>query len=298
MQGNNRKNEPMSIGEITQGSIAKEPTRGERLRQKFTPDNDDRSIDNIVKDMIEKAKAEEKKEAPKLKWITELKFNEIYQLFVEKLYADKGIEFREDKDFEPIKAVIQYFIKDPNFFENRALRNDASFDKGLLLIGNPGTLKTETLEAMAKIFNSRIPAAPRNTEKITLCCASSSVTTLGSMDKAGFYKNLEFLSSAPNLVIDDLKTERTLSNFGKYNIFDIVLHSRSKSGRNKKTFITMNYNGKCLCGLAKCKCGFNPKLDNDLEKGLAEVIVKYSHQVYSRLYQMCNIIEFNGEDKR
>jgi DNA replication protein DnaC len=297
MESNSRKSQPIQLGEILKGSSGKE-THGERFREKFTPDNDERSAEDIVKDMIEKAKAEEVKLAPKLKWITDLNFQEIYQLFVEKLYSERGIEFKKDQDFEPIKAVLQYFIKDPNFFENRALRNDVSFDKGLLLIGNPGTLKTETLEAMAKIFNSMLAAAPRNTEKITLCCASSSVTTLGSMDKAGFYKTMDFLSSAPNLVIDDLKTERTLSNFGKYNIFDIVLHSRSKSGRNKKTFITMNYNGKCLCGLAKCKCGFNPRLDNDLEKGMAEVIVKYSHQVYSRLYQMCNIIEFNGEDKR
>jgi len=277
---NNKTNKSLQIGEI--------------------PNEDNETTQDILNRMLEQAKITEaeEKDKPKLKWITELTKKEFYTMFVEHLYNEKGIKFIKDADFEPIQAVLQYFIQDKEFYNNDSVRNNPRFHKGLLCMGNPGTLKTETLYTIGKIWNKLLPAAPRNVEKITFCSASQFISNLQSFSKEQLFIEIKKIEAAPNLIIDDLKTERNLSNYGKFNIFDSILHNRSHFGSNKKTFITANYNGKCICQLSRCKCGFNPKLDNDFQAGMQEFRIKYSDQVFDKLYEMCNIIEFKGESKR
>lgn len=248
------------------------------------------------------------------KWITELSFDECYEIFVKTLKLHYKIDFVKDKDFEPIKAVIQYFIQDPEFFKNNAVINNANFDRGLLLIGNTGTLKSYTLRTFSIIWNGLLKQClewQKNNkmyhqiDKIwetrfpfTFCSTSQFVSHLKQYDNKGLFLEISRLEQSPNLILDDMKTEPYHHNFGKHNIFDSVICNRSIKRYNIKTFITTNYNGKCICGLSKCKCGFNGTTQNNIKQGLEEFILKYSEQTHDRLYDLFNIIEFNGESKR
>lgn len=209
-----------------------------------------------------------------------------------------GIEYQKTIDYDSVLAVCQYFTNSVNFLKNSSIKNKPALNKGLLLIGNSGTLKTKILQTAAKIYNQNLQDSDKKRDSIYFVSCSKFMLQMNTVDKKEIFTNLNEICSKTHLILDDLKTEVLYNSFGKMNIFDDILQERGNNTNVYKTFATCNYNGKCTCKLSVCRCGFNPKLNNDLKAGLNEFKIKYSEQSYDRLFGMFNIIEFKGKSMR
>tara|TARA_R100000655_G_scaffold30333_1_gene61163 strand:- start:1270 stop:1896 length:627 start_codon:yes stop_codon:yes gene_type:complete len=138
--------------------------------------------------------------------------------------------------------------------------------KGLLYFGNPGTGKT---------FAAKVIAAFRDLHFYT--CEELESKYEKSPD--AFW---EIIKERKDIVIDDLGTEKTRSDYGaKFELMGKALSERHKlfEQYGVKTIITSNLSG--------------PK--NEEGKSIED---RYTTRIYSRLHQMCECVNAAGKDLR
>jgi len=182
---------------------------------------------------------------------------------------------------KPIASVLLYFSSEPvekiEFVKKIKHKEPVpSKSKGLLLIGNFGTGKSTTMRAIEKILRDnhlegqfKGYTANEIVEMYEECQSPQ--------DKRSFWKRMLI----PRIYIDDVKTEREASNYGKANLIKEIIEKRYD--RSLLTHISCNY-----------KAGHAA----DLEAGIAEFGEKYGGRVLDRIFGMFNIIEFKGKSFR
>jgi DNA replication protein DnaC len=194
--------------------------------------------------------------------------------------AETGQDFQQTKDsIENIAPIINFFALDDNFFRsNRLVKkyNEPSFDKGLLVIGMFGNGKTTIFKVLSKMFKHfNMPM------RFKAVNAHDLVTEWETLDSPGdkylfFEKYL-----CRSLYIDDVKKEKTASNYGKSEVIKEILEKRYDL--KLRTYITCNYRESDSVG--------------DLNDALME-FNRYGNHIYDRLFEMFNIIEFKGKTFR
>jgi len=219
-----------------------------------------------------RAEAKKKKEIPKLtKEILWKKFNDAF-------YENEGVKFNSTTDsLSNLKPLMYYFLGDFENFKkchNVSKLSVPSKDKGLLIIGTYGNGKTSIFKAFEKALrrtNIRFKGYSTNEAVIMFEACKS------SPEKEQFYN----LMNRGTRYFDDVKTERQASNYGKTELFKDIIESRYSN--MERTYIT---------------CNFDRDYPDDLDKGLDEFMTKYGNRVYDRLFEMFNIVVFNGKSFR
>lgn len=246
-----------------------------------------------ITEYLEKIQIEEKRQKDVLSELEDRKkqaannINKISVWNVFKVYYKQvnGVNFIEDEDtLKNIKPLVLYFAKDKDFLncgvknENNAFLSRPSFDKGICIIGGFGNGKSSVMNTFQRMF-------------IGLDSFSfgrySSNELVRMFEEANKYNHPEMVENFWKLVtkselyIDDVKAEPEALSYGKRNLLNTIFQERYN--KKLKTHISINY-----------APGHNEK---PLE-ALLEFKTKYSNQVYDRIYEMYNIIEFKGKSFR
>lgn len=192
------------------------------------------------------------------------------------IYGKKFIETPES--LSNLGVLFYYFLRDENFFTHGNLRTDLSlpsFDKGLLIIGDYGIGKTAYMEVFEKCFKTvKSPAFKiYSTNQVVYNYESCNTAN----DKKYFMEQI----IRGNILFDDLTSERIANNFGKVDIMKDILEERYM--HRKMTHITLNY-----------KEGYN----KDVPAALAHIGERYGSRLYDRIFEMFNIIVFEGKSFR
>jgi DNA replication protein DnaC len=203
---------------------------------------------------------------------------ELWQKFVETFYAMYGKKIIQDAStINNLKVLFFYFLGDEQFFKCDNLRGDIaipSFQKGLLIIGGFGLGKTDFFKVFERVFvklsNYRFKfySSKELVTQYELCNTP--------LDKKFFFRDID----RKRMFIDDLKSERLASNYGRFDVIEEVLSYRYD--RKLTTFASCNYSGNNQC----------------VKETIEELGVRYGGRIYDRLYESFNIIEFTGKSYR
>lgn len=248
---------------------------------------------------LQSVRSDEKKPIETIKGI-ELNKSNLYHGFKQVFKVLTGTDFEETPDtLANIEPIVKYFAKDESFknckrlivnLEGSLIPLEPSFDKGLLIIGNYGNGKSTILKCFEYMISHNYKIAVdkhwdnvydwKNARFKIVNCHDlvSEFEGLSSPNaKKAFYQKY----STFRYSFDDLKKEKLASNYGITNVVQSVLEKRYDG--KVKTFGTCNY----------------PENEpNDLNKALYEFSTKYGGHVYDRVFQMFNIIEFQGKSFR
>ena len=209
-----------------------------------------------------------------------VKYDILMHKFLEKFREIEGAYFNDGKKGENLtnlNTILYYFSKDQRFFEckNLSTLSEPSFEKGLLIVGNYGNGKTSTLRTLKELFNH----TPLSFKMYTSNKIVSTFESYKSPSERHSYMNR---TKSGRAYFDDVKTEKIASNYGFHNLMKDIIEERYIS--KLPTYITCNY-----------KDGDNSQ---DLIMALQEFQEKYGPRVYDRIFQMFNVIEFNGKSLR
>lgn len=180
-----------------------------------------------------------------------------------------------------IQSVILYFSMGDWFkskaiwkFKHRELK--PSREKGLMLIGHYGNGKSTSMRVIEQLLKEhhlfgqfKGYTANEIVEMYEECETP--------MDKKTFWKRM----LTPRIYIDDVKTEREASNYGKSNLIKEIIEKRYDKGL-----------------LTHISCNYKSGHPGDLEHGIAEFGEKYGGRVLDRIFEMFNIIEFKEKSFR
>ena len=165
-------------------------------------------------------------------------------------------------------SVICYFARDKRFFDSPCLFNkdNASFDKGLLIAGNPGAGKTFVFRVLYKL-GDLLDLTDNRFQMVYSQQVIDNFNTDGHKDIKVLNKGRKYF--------DDIGAESVGSHFGKEEIFRTILESRHRLfvETGTKTFFSTNL---------------------DLKK----IEERYGKRVESRLHEMFNLIHAKGDDFR
>jgi len=230
----------------------------------------------------------------------ELNKSNLYHGFLQVFKKYTGFDYEKTNDaLANLEVVVKYFAQDESFKDCKRLIThipgfsiplEPSFKKGLLIVGNYGNGKSTILKCFELMINHNYNIAKekhwdnfRDWEysrfKIVNCHdLVSEFEGLNSPEaKANFYRQY----SSFKFSFDDLKKEKLASNYGITNVVQSILEKRYD--KQVKTFGTCNY----------------PENEpNDLNKALFEFSQKYGGHIYDRIFQMFNIVEFQGKSYR
>lgn len=245
-------------------------------------------IKDYIKNAEEVKKATESKldelEKRKNNAIKNINVNSVWAVFKNSYLAVNGVEFLETEEtLKNIKPLIYYFAKDERFLKygvkvNGNFLSKPNLDKGVCIIGGFGNGKTSVMNTFQKMFIGLEGYAFGR---------FSSHELVRMFEDASKYNHPEMvenfwkLITKSELYIDDVKAEPDTFAFGKRNLLNSIFQERYN--KKLKTHISINY-----------AVGKNEK---PLE-ALLEFKAKYSNQVYDRIYEMYNIIEFKGRSFR
>nr|WP_321221986.1 hypothetical protein [uncultured Psychroserpens sp.] len=214
----------------------------------------------------------------KLKPVENLSKQSLWNYFVDGFQTTYGKKFLNDIDsLNNLKILFYYFLRDESFLECDNLRKDIStpsFNKGLLIIGGYGLGKTDYFKVFESIFKNypdlrfKFYTSKELVHKYEICEKP--------MDKQYFFKDVE----RKLMLIDDISSERTASNFGKVDVIDEVLIHRYDN--KLRTFVTCNYTNDGNCA----------------QQTLIDLGLRYGSRMYDRFYEMFNIVEFKGTSYR
>ena len=146
--------------------------------------------------------------------------------------------------------------------------NKASLNKGILLIGSYGCGKTSMMETFHEIGKRLLPNKYMWFPMTSTLELVDEYESLNNTSKEAFFKKY---NDVKLMYFDDFGTEEDASNYGKKNLMKEILEKRYL--KKNKSFVTTNLT-------------------------LIEIKEKYGKRVFSRLQQMFNIIQFDGEDLR
>ncbi|MEK0369709.1 MAG: hypothetical protein QQN55_00940 [Nitrosopumilus sp.] len=170
---------------------------------------------------------------------------------------------------KPIFDLIsRYFAKDKSFNETNLTMNQASLNKGLLIIGKYGCGKSSMMTVFQKMGQMLMPNNFMWFTSISTLDLVDEFESADNISKEAFFKKY---NNVRTIYFDDFGTESDASNYGKKNLMKEILEKRYM--KRNKTFMTTNLT-------------------------LLEIKTKYGNRVFSRLQEMFNIIEFGGEDYR
>jgi len=222
----------------------------------------------------------------------------IWTGFLQAFLQSQKKEFVQNTDtLSNLEPVLKYFAKDKTFFNCKNLvKNfngkelENSFEKGLLIIGDYGNGKTTIMQCFELLFKKNYEIAILDNwdtfpiwQKIRFKGFKSHdiVTEFETISnpesKDNFYK--KYIGF--RFYFDDVKKEKTASNYGKTEIIREIIEKRYD--KKAKTYITCNY-----------KEGYS----GNLQEALIEFGDRYGGHVYDRLFEMFNIIEFKGKSFR
>lgn len=222
----------------------------------------------------------------------------IWNGFLQAFLVSQGKEFLKTPDtLANLEPVLKYFANDDTFFDCKNLvKNfngkelDNSFEKGLLIIGDYGNGKTTIMQCFEILFKKNFEIAIadnwdtlRDWQKLRFKSSKSHdvVTEFETINnpeaKDNFYKKYNSF----RYYFDDVKKEKTASNYGKTEIIREIIEKRYD--KKAKTYITCNY-----------REGYS----NNLQEALVEFGDRYGGHIYDRLFEMFNIIEFKGKSFR
>jgi DNA replication protein DnaC len=222
----------------------------------------------------------------------------IWKGFLQAFLVSQGKEFSKTPDtLANLEPVLKYFAKDDTFFDCKNLVRtfngkelENSFEKGLLIIGDYGNGKTTIMQCFEVLFKKNFEIAmTENWDTIrywqSLRFKSSKshdvVTEFETISnpeaKDNFYKKYNSF----RYYFDDVKKEKTASNYGKTEIIREIIEKRYD--KKAKTYITCNY-----------REGYS----GNLQDALVEFGDRYGGHIYDRLFEMFNIIEFKGKSFR
>ncbi|ESU27093.1 hypothetical protein FLJC2902T_22710 [Flavobacterium limnosediminis JC2902] len=211
----------------------------------------------------------------------DLKANTIYNYF-KKYYSEiNGKAFIETNEtIAFVYTLIYYFKNETNFHLSPLLYNVPntyiSLDKGLIIIGGYGTGKSSCLLTFQYMLN-------------TIFKSTVTLKFEKAIDVVHEYENLPqeeielFYEKYCNgfRVIDDLKSEKEASRYGKTDIYKEILFKRCDNPIIN-SIITSNYSEE------------NP---NNMEAAI-ENFYRYGGRVLDRIYGKFNFIELNGKSFR
>lgn len=173
--------------------------------------------------------------------------------------------------------IIAYFAKDPDFYKFPTVSEKSvpSLDKGLLVIGGYGNGKTSIFLTLQRMFqwHKELSFKMQNANKL--------VELYESCEDQGMKTSFWYSANRGRALFDDVKAEREASNYGKSNLMQEIIEKRYMS----KT-------------ITHFTCNYKDKFDGDLDAGLKEFGEKYGGRSYDRLFEMCNIIQFQGKSMR
>ncbi|WP_418604602.1 hypothetical protein [Hwangdonia sp.] len=240
--------------------------------------NHNSDIFNIIKKNLKDQSLETKRNHPFNKQVLWNMFTHEFQLMFERPFLHDDIVKKN------IEAIFYYFLESDKFFECQNLQKDEpapSFKKGLLLFGNVGVGKTHIMMVFEKIFKNYPPH--RFTVIPTYKVVDKYESIITSADKDFFYQSF----TNGTILFDDLSSEKMANNFGHVNIMKEVLIRRSaiksSSKMNTKTHLTMNP---------------LPGFENDVNGSLLGLGENYDQRMVDRMYEMFNVIQFNGKSMR
>ncbi|PNQ75205.1 hypothetical protein C1T31_03460 [Hanstruepera neustonica] len=190
----------------------------------------------------------------------------------ERLYNKPFI--KDEMFINNIKTLFYYFLQDNSFFECENLRKDISkpdFRKGLLVVGGTGVGKTMSFNVFESMFRGFKPLTFKGYSSTELVRLYETLKT--PIDKEHFFQSMEYKKG---MFIDDMDAERLASNYGHTDVVKDVLNIRYD--KRLLTYATCNYSDE----------------SNSIEKTLDSLGERYGHRIYDRLFEMFNVIEFNG----
>lgn len=196
-----------------------------------------------------------------------------------------GTEFIETQDtLKNLEPLILYFAKDKKFLEygvkdaNGNFLSEPDLDKGLCIVGGFGNGKTSIMNTFHRMFVGLddYSFGRFSSHDIILRYEDAS-----KHNHPEILENLWQQLTRSTLYIDDVKAEPMAFAYGKKNMMNTLFLERYN--KKKKTHISLNYAE-----------GHN----NDVKHALLELKSKYSNQLYDRVYEMCNIIQFTGKSFR
>jgi len=230
-----------------------------------------------AKEKIKEYSEELCNEKPK-KALQGLRYDELFFSFKHEYKALTGRDLIVEKErLDDYKTLLCYFTEDERFFSCRNLSKKSipSFDKGLLIVGGYGNGKSSILKALSNALKYY------RVRQFRFCTANQVVDQFEGCETTHDKKSFWRTFSNGTMCFDDVKTERDASNFGKYNIFRDIIERRYDF--DSRTFVTCNYDSMN---------------NGDLGKALDEFANRYGARVYDRIFEMFNIIEFNGKSLR
>lgn len=235
-------------------------------------------------------------------------FKELYKIINKKSFNTKNPYSDSQEPIQYIFTLIYYFLKDERFFKSPLLRKDLSepsFDKGTCTVGGYGCGKTSTWNTLIRVFSYLIKHVrkemPKNEKELiknfdlNSCISSDVVNTYNTTkEKTMINELLNPLKSHKDLYIDDILREQDASNFGKINIFLMVLTHRAD--RNYRSHLTLNYIEEFEEKLIK---NVKTKVPiQNTEKALAQFRDRYDGRIHDRIFGGFNIIELKGKSFR
>lgn len=222
----------------------------------------------------------------------------VYNLFKVKYHQLTGnpFDFEANDGESKILAytLLYYFFRDERFLKSPLINtdvNEASMQKGVLVVGGFGCGKTSIFKAIRQMFFDAV-----KDEDILVKDVDGDEVSLRKYRRLfGYYTTNEVVQSfeyctAPEekerfwqtfsrgeIYFDDLMTERQASNYGKVELFKDILEIRYD---------------KRLRTLAS----INP--DGNINETISAMGRKYGPRVYDRAFEMFNIIELKGKSLR
>ena len=218
--------------------------------------------------------------------------------YFEKVYKEQRVQVRQTPSIDqltkafksklpkyqltgPIRSTIAYFtnceikmIECLDSLKGKPLNKARK--KGLLLIGNYGTGKTSTMRTIEQILrDNHLKGQFKGYTANEIVELYEECQT--PQDKKGFWKRMLIHI----IYIDDVKTEREASNYGKANIIKEIIEKRYDRGL-----------------LTHISCNYKSGHANEIEPGIAEFGERYGGRVLDRIFEMFNIIEFKQKSFR
>jgi DNA replication protein DnaC len=301
VQKHDNKPNRMIRQELADGTIVIGKNRYDALKQILTDSllrsqkeqikifEDYHGITDYIKKQSESTKETEEKLAlvakKKEHIINSINKTSVEQVFKMQYKKFNGVDFIETPEtIENITPLILYFSKNNEFLnygvkdENGKFLSTPSLDKGLCIVGGFGNGKTSIMNTFQKMFIGL--------NGFTFGRFSSH-EIVARYEEASKHNHPEILENfwriltRSELYIDDVKAEPEALAYGKKNILNTLFQERYN--KRLKTHISINY-----------ASGHN---SSPLE-ALLEFKTKYSNQVYDRIYEMYNVIEFKGKSFR
>ncbi|CAM3426643.1 hypothetical protein [Zobellia roscoffensis] len=213
------------------------------------------------------------------KALSNLNKKHLWPLFLRKFESITKSKFHQTPEsLANISCLFHYFLMDEKFLNHPNIRKDLSepsFTKGLLIIGGYGVGKTAYMRALEESFKALKIYAFKT-------CSTNSVVQ--RFEECGTHEDKVSLRKDFQrgiLLFDDLNSERVANHYGKVDVMKETLEERYML--NKLTHITMNY---------------LEQHENDVEATLMSIGQRYGSRVYDRLFEMFNIVVFNGKSFR